>query len=39
VTLLPDGDAELIVRPPVERYDFLGEKTPAVVDDVFAGLA
>lgn len=39
VTLVDDADAALIRRPPVERYDFLGEDFTPPVDDLFAGIA
>ena len=38
VTLRDDGEPELIRRPPIERYDFLGEEFDPPVDDLFAEL-
>jgi LmbE family N-acetylglucosaminyl deacetylase len=39
VTLRPDHEDEtLLRRPPIERYDFLGEEFTPPVDDIFAGL-
>jgi LmbE family N-acetylglucosaminyl deacetylase len=38
VTLKSDGDPDLIRRPPVERYDFLGEEMPEPVSDLFENL-
>lgn len=38
VTLREDGDPSLLRRPPVERYDFLGEDATPPVDDLFSGL-
>jgi LmbE family N-acetylglucosaminyl deacetylase len=38
VTVLDDGPEELLRRPAVERYDFLGESLAPPVDDVFEGL-
>lgn len=38
VTLRRDGDPRLFWRPPVERYDFLGESLAAEADDLFAGI-
>ncbi|MHC5009747.1 MAG: PIG-L family deacetylase [Planctomycetota bacterium] len=39
VTLREDGEPELFVRPPIERYDFLGEAVSPAVDDLFSGLS
>ena len=36
VTLRPDGDPKLLRRPPIERYDFLGENRSPPVSDLFA---
>ncbi|MHC4549236.1 MAG: PIG-L deacetylase family protein [Planctomycetota bacterium] len=36
VTLQPGGDGRLLHRPPVERYDFLGEERSPPVSDLFA---
>lgn len=38
ITLKQDGggDGELLVRPPIERYDFFGEDKTPPVDDLFA---
>ena len=38
VTVLDDGPEDLLRRPAVERYDFLGETLSPPVTDVFAGL-
>jgi LmbE family N-acetylglucosaminyl deacetylase len=38
ITLREDGDAEMIRRPPVERYDFLGEDCSPPLDDLFRGI-
>lgn len=39
VTLRPDtDDDELVVRPPIERYDLLDEAHDPVLDDLFAAL-
>ena len=35
VTLREDGSPSRILRPPVERYDFLGEERIPPVDDLF----
>ena len=37
ITLRDDGDPSLLRRPPVERYDFLGEDRPEPLDDLFDG--
>lgn len=36
VTLLPDGEPGLLHRPPIERYDLLGEAFDPPADDLFA---
>ena len=36
VTLMPSEDPELLQRPPIERYDFLGEDRSPPVSDLFA---
>ena len=36
VTLRDDGEPSLLRRPPVERYDFLGEDCPEPLDDLFS---
>ncbi len=36
VTLRDDGEPSLLRRPPVERYDFLGEDRPEPLDDLFS---
>ncbi len=38
VTIRDEGDAALIFRPPVERYDLLGQTFDPVLDDLFARL-
>ncbi|MEE8105327.1 MAG: PIG-L family deacetylase [Planctomycetota bacterium] len=38
VTLRDDGDPALLRRPPVERYNFLGESFDPPLDSVFAEL-
>ena len=39
VTLRADHDDEtLLLRPPIERYDFLGEDFTPPADDLFAAL-
>jgi len=38
VTIRDEDDAERIYRPPLERYDLLGEAFDPVLDDLFAGL-
>ncbi|MHC4858545.1 MAG: PIG-L deacetylase family protein, partial [Planctomycetota bacterium] len=38
VTLLPDGAAPLVTRPPREHYDFLGEDLAEPLDDLFGGI-
>jgi len=38
ITLRDDAEPLLLVRPPVERYDFLGESFDPPVDDLFAEL-
>ena len=38
VTVLDEGPEDLLRRPPVERYVFLGERTGDRVADVFDGL-
>ena len=38
VTVLEDGPEDLLRRPAVERYDFLGETLSPPVTDVFEGL-
>ena len=38
VTLRADGGPGLLLRPPVERYDFFGEPLDEPVDDLFSGL-
>ena len=39
VTVLDDGPDDLLRRPAVERYDFLGETLAPPVADVFEGLS
>ena len=39
VTVVDEGPEELLRRPPVERYDFLGERFSPPVADVFEELA
>ena len=36
VTLRENGDPNLVHRPPVEHFDFLGEDFPNPTDDLFA---
>jgi len=36
VTLRPGGDPALMLRPPIERYDFLGERCDPPLSDLFA---
>ncbi len=38
ITLTDDGPPDCIRRPPIERYDFLGEEFDPPLDDLFAGL-
>ena len=38
VTLREDAEPGLILRPGIERFDFLGESFTPPVDDLFAGL-
>jgi LmbE family N-acetylglucosaminyl deacetylase len=38
ITLRDDADPSLLRRPPVERYDFLGEDFDPPLDDLFAEL-
>jgi len=38
ITIVDDGPADCIRRPPVERYDFLDEAFDPPVDDLFARL-
>lgn len=38
ITLVETSDPAMIQRPPIERYDFLGQPMSPPVDDLFAGL-
>ena len=38
VTLREGSDSDKLYRPPIERYEFLGEPVQGTVEDVFAGI-